>query len=98
MLWILFVLFVATGFLWPYLRRIRAISYRVLSIRSWASDYSDAIRPHTLGTGYVNFQMQEEGARVKAMYGKNYDRLARIKAQYDGDNTFSVNQNIRPAA
>ena len=68
------------------------------AIRSWASDYSDAIRPHTLGTGYVNFQMQEEGARVKAMYGKNYDRLARIKAQYDGDNTFSVNQNIRPAA
>jgi hypothetical protein len=68
------------------------------ALRSWATGYSDAIRPHTLGTGYVNFQMQEEGERVKAMYGKNYDRLAQIKAHYDADNTFSVNQNIKPAA
>jgi FAD/FMN-containing dehydrogenase len=68
------------------------------AIRSWAVDYSDAIRPHTLGTGYVNFQMQEEGDKVKAMYGPNYERLARIKSQYDPANVFSVNQNIKPAA
>ena len=68
------------------------------AIRSWAVDYSDAIRPHTLGTGYVNFQMQEQGDKVKAMYGPNYDRLARIKSQYDPHNAFSVNQNIKPAA
>jgi FAD/FMN-containing dehydrogenase len=68
------------------------------TIRNWAVEYSDAIRPHTVGTGYVNFQMQETGDRVRAMYGGNYDRLARIKAQYDPDNTFRVNQNIAPAA
>jgi FAD/FMN-containing dehydrogenase len=67
-------------------------------VRSWAVDYSDALREHTLGTGYVNFQMQEEGDRVRAMYGDNYDRLARIKASYDPQNVFSVNQNIKPAA
>jgi FAD/FMN-containing dehydrogenase len=67
-------------------------------IRDWAVSYSDAVRPYTLGTGYVNFQMQEEGDRVRAMYGDNYDRLARIKAAYDPDNTFAVNQNIKPAA
>jgi hypothetical protein len=33
---------------------------------------------------------------VRAMYGPNYDRLARIKGHYDSDNTFSVNQNITP--
>ena len=68
------------------------------TIREWAVSYSDAVRPHTLGTGYVNFQMQEEGERVRAMYGDNYERLAKIKAAYDPDNTFRVNQNIRPAA
>jgi FAD/FMN-containing dehydrogenase len=66
------------------------------AIRDWAVSYSDAIRPYTLGTGYVNFQMQETGEKVRAMYGPNYDRLARIKGHYDPENVFSVNQNIEP--
>jgi len=67
------------------------------AIRDWAVSYSNAVRPHTLGTGYVNFQMQETGDKVRAMYGPNYDRLAQIKGHYDPDNVFSVNQNIAPA-
>ena len=67
------------------------------AITAWSRAYSDALRPYSLGTGYVNFQMQDEGDRVHAMYGDNYDRLARIKAAYDPDNVFRVNQNIRPA-
>ena len=66
-------------------------------VSGWAISYSDAIRPTTLGTGYVNFNMQETGDRVRTMYGSNYDRLAKIKSQYDPDNTFNVNQNIAPA-
>ena len=35
--------------------------------------------------------------RVRASYRGNYERLARVKAAYDPDNTFRVNQNIEPS-
>ena len=42
--------------------------------------------------------MMDEGQeRVRASYRDNYARLAQIKAQYDPENVFRVNQNIEPA-
>ena len=42
--------------------------------------------------------MDDEGqARVKATYGPNYPRLQQVKAGYDPENIFRVNQNILPA-
>ncbi len=42
--------------------------------------------------------LDEGQERVQATYRDNYERLTQIKAQYDPDNFFHVNQNIRPAA
>jgi Berberine and berberine like len=50
------------------------------------------------GGAYVNFLMDEGQDRVRASYRGNYDRLAKVKQRYDPDNTFHVNQNIRPAS
>jgi FAD/FMN-containing dehydrogenase len=68
-------------------------------VRDWTIGYHEAIVPFSAGASYVNFMMDDEGqARVKASYGANYDRLAQVKAAYDPDNVFRVNQNILPAA
>jgi FAD/FMN-containing dehydrogenase len=68
------------------------------ALRDWAIGYWEDIHPYSAGGAYVNFMMDEGQARVKATYGANYDRLARVKATYDADNVFRVNQNIQPAA
>ena len=36
------------------------------------------------------------GYRIPANYGANYERLVQIKRQYDPENVFHVNQNIKP--
>jgi FAD/FMN-containing dehydrogenase len=69
----------------------------VPAIRSWSIDYQEALHPYSAGGAYVNMMMDEGQERVRASYRGNYDRLARIKAEYDPDNTFRVNQNIQPA-
>jgi FAD/FMN-containing dehydrogenase len=64
----------------------------------WVRDYWSAIHPYS-GTdgGYVNFMGEDDQNRVEANYGGNYERLSKIKAKYDRDNLFHLNQNIQPA-
>ncbi len=66
-------------------------------ITSWARDYWEALHPFGAGGAYVNFMMEEGQDRVRASYRESYDRLAAVKAKYDPENFFRVNQNILPA-
>ncbi|MGH9646303.1 MAG: BBE domain-containing protein [Bryobacteraceae bacterium] len=63
-------------------------------ITNWARGYYDALHPHGAGGAYVNFMMEEGEDRVRA----SYERLAKVKAKYDPENFFRVNQNIKPAS
>ena len=63
----------------------------------WTRSYWSDLHPYSAGGAYVNMMMEEGEDRVRASYGDHYDRLARIKAKYDPDNLFRVNQNIKPA-
>jgi hypothetical protein len=39
----------------------------------------------------------DDDHRAADNYGANYERLSAVKATYDPDNFFHVNQNIAPA-
>jgi FAD/FMN-containing dehydrogenase len=62
----------------------------------WAREFFDATRPYASSTAYVNFLSEEDGERLSSTYGSNYGRLREIKAKYDPENVFRVNQNIKP--
>lgn len=57
----------------------------------------DRLTPHTNG-GYANFLSDTEDADVAAVYpAKTYARLAAVKREYDPENVFASNHNVRPA-
>jgi FAD/FMN-containing dehydrogenase len=67
--------------------------------RTWVRGFWDAMRRHATGSGgYVNFMVEADEDRVRASYGEDkYRRLAGIKAEYDPENVFHLNANIKPA-
>jgi FAD/FMN-containing dehydrogenase len=65
-------------------------------LRDWVVAFHEALHPYSAGGAYVNFMMDEGQERVQATYRENYDRLAGVKATYDPENVFRVNQNILP--
>lgn len=66
-------------------------------ITDWAQRYWEELHPTSAGGAYVNFLMLEGQDRVQAAYRGNYERLTQVKATYDPENVFHINQNIRPA-
>jgi len=66
---------------------------------AWARDSYTAMQPF-MGSGrYVNYLGDDEpGDPVAAAYGPNHRRLQQVKAKYDPQNFFHMNQNIRPQA
>lgn len=64
---------------------------------AWGRGLRDAMRPFATGGVYLNFIGDEGQDRVLAGYGrKNYERLVAIKTEWDPDNIFRGNQNIKP--
>jgi FAD/FMN-containing dehydrogenase len=63
----------------------------------WARSFHEAMEPYAAVGAYVNMLSHDEGDRVPEAYGENYERLAEIKAEWDPENLFRMNQTIPPA-
>ena len=64
----------------------------------WATDAVGTVSQGN-AVAYVNFLGIEGGEGIRAAYpGSTWDRLRQIKAKYDPENLFRLNQNIPPAA
>ena len=62
---------------------------------AWARKFFDSAAHYASAGAYVNFMTGDEGDRIPAAYGSNFDRLRQIKKKYDPENVFHLNQNIK---
>jgi FAD/FMN-containing dehydrogenase len=64
----------------------------------WVADFVDELRQQDAGA-YVNFLGDDGPDAVRSAYpGQTWERLRRIKAEYDPTNLFRLNQNVPPAS
>jgi FAD/FMN-containing dehydrogenase len=66
---------------------------------AWARDAYGAMATHFASGRYVNYLNADEvtdADAVAAAFGPNSKRLREVKRQYDPDNVFHLNQNIKP--
>ena len=66
---------------------------------TWTRNFYAALQPYSPGGSYLNFPgfLGDEQGLVEKAYGRNYERLARVKMKYDPQNLFSLNVNVQPA-
>ncbi len=65
---------------------------------AWARDLWTAAQPFVMPSVYANHMTADESPeRIRAAYGHSkFERLARLKAQYDPTNLFRMNHNVAP--
>jgi hypothetical protein len=65
---------------------------------AWVRETFASMQPFLATRRYVNYLDDDEsGDPVAAAYEANYTRLQQLKAKYDPENFFHMNQNIKPA-
>jgi hypothetical protein len=66
---------------------------------AWSRRCWEGMRPHSRTSAYLNFTSDDEPPDAVAQaYGPvKYARLQALKATYDPENLFRLNQNVRPA-
>jgi hypothetical protein len=71
-------------------------SGRRSEVHAWSRSLTADTAKHATGGVYLNFMTADEGDRLHAAYGPNFERLAMLKAKYDPANLFRLSHNIQP--
>ena len=66
--------------------------------KAWARATCADVKSYATGGVYLNFTGDEGEDRIQAGFGAKYDRLAAVKAEWDPDNVFRQNHNVKPLA
>jgi FAD/FMN-containing dehydrogenase len=65
----------------------------------WARGFREDLRAHATGAVYLNFTGDEGAARVRKAYGsRSYERLARVKREWDPASVFRAGGYVAPSA
>ena len=65
--------------------------------KTWVQTSWETMKKYSTGGNYINFQTDDETeSRTAESYRDNFERLARVKTEYDPGNLFRVNRNIKP--
>jgi hypothetical protein len=62
---------------------------------AWVRKLFNQLRPAMKPGVYVNFMSGDEQDRVTEAYQQRWDRMVTVKAHFDPDNFFRLNQNVR---
>ena len=64
---------------------------------AWSRGLAEAMKPYSTSGAALNFNPDEGLDRVRSTFGpQKYERLVALKREWDPDNVFRVNQNIKP--
>lgn len=61
----------------------------------WVDQSIKDMQPHNHSGTYINYLSSNTNEAVALAYGDNYPRLQKLKSQYDPDNIFHLNRNVR---
>ncbi|MGI9330609.1 MAG: FAD-binding oxidoreductase [Gammaproteobacteria bacterium] len=61
----------------------------------WLKDSFAQMEPYTIGL-YSNHMVDSDTAKAERAFRGNYDRLVRLKNEYDPSNLFHLNANVKP--
>jgi hypothetical protein len=62
---------------------------------AWLREGYSAIEPYTIGF-YSNHMVDSDQPKSKLAFRSNYKRLVKVKNEYDPENLFHLNANVRP--